>query len=143
MASTAFFSFFRLGELLPSSSCNLSPLLLPDLAADSRVNPTVFILSIRRAKNDPFGKGAQVILGSTHSRPLCPVNALKEFLEARQPSPEPLFITEDASSLLKEVLVSEVCRALETAGLNPALYAGHSFKLELLPLLLQLVSQPT
>ena len=129
VATTAFFGFFRLGELLPSSSCTLSPLLLPDLAADSRVNPTVFILSIRRAKNDPFGKGAQVILGSTHSRPLCPVNALKEFLEARPPSPEPLFITEDASPLLKEAFVSEIRRALETAGLNPSLYAGHSFRI--------------
>ena len=76
VASTAFFGFFRLGELLPSSGCNLSPLLLTDLAIDSHENPSLFILSIRRAKNDPFGKGAQVILGSTLS-PLCPVKALK------------------------------------------------------------------
>ena len=102
--------------------------LLPDLAADSCVNPTVFILSIRRAKNDLFGQGAQVVLGSTHSRSPCPVNALKEFLEARLPSPEPLFITKDASSLLKEAFVSVVRRALETPGLNPALYAAHSFR---------------
>ena len=34
VASTAFFGFFRLGELLPSSSCNLFP-LLTNLAADS------------------------------------------------------------------------------------------------------------
>ena len=88
----------------------------------------MFILSIRRTKNDPFGKGAQVVLGSTHSRSPCPVNALKEFLEARLPSPEPLFITKDASSLLKEAFVSVVRRALETAGLNPALYAAHRFR---------------
>ena len=102
------FRIFRLRELQPSSSCTLSPLFLPDLAADSCVNPTVFIVSIRRAKNDPFGKGTQVILGSTHCRPLCPFNALKEFLEASPPSPEPLFITEDTSPLLKEAFVSEV-----------------------------------
>ena len=121
LASTAFFGFFRLGELLPSLSCNLSPLLLTDLAADSHENPSLFILLIRRAKNDSFGKGTQVILGSTLS-PLCPVKALKEFLEARLPSPEPLFITEDASPLLKEAFVSEVHRALKTAGLKPSLY---------------------
>ena len=31
--------------------------------------------------------------------------------------------------LLKEAFVSEIRRALETAGLNPALYAGHSFRI--------------
>ena len=83
----------------------------------------------QEGQNDPFGKGAQVALGSTHSRPLCPVNAFKEFLEARPPSPEPLVITENASPLLKEAFVSEISRALETASLNPALYAGHSFRI--------------
>ena len=53
----------------------------------------------QEGQNDPFGKGAQVVLGSIHSRPLCPINAFKEFLEARLPSPEPLFITEYASPL--------------------------------------------
>ena len=58
-------------------------------------------------KNDPLGKGTQVVLGSTHSRPLCPVNALKKFLEARPPSPEPLFITEDASPFTERGAVSK------------------------------------
>ena len=71
IACTAFFGFLRLGEVFLPAGNSTSPLLLSDLGTDSHLDPTFFRILIRRAKNDPFGKGSFVFLGRTN-KDICP-----------------------------------------------------------------------
>ena len=84
----AFFGFFRLAELLPDSPSSPAPLLLSDIAVDSRSSPSMICLHIRRAKNDPFGKGAKVYLGKTNMA----VTATLNYIVVRPDAPGPLLL---------------------------------------------------
>ena len=84
IACTAFFGFLRLGEVFPPTGNCTPPLLLSDLGTDSHLDPTFFRILIRRAKNDPFGKGSSIFLGRT-DKDICPTQALKRYLLNRPP----------------------------------------------------------
>ena len=84
IACTAFFGFLRLGEVFPPAGNCTPPLLLSDLGTDSHLDPTFFRILIRRAKNDPFGKGCSIFLGRTDKN-ICPTQALKRYLLNRPP----------------------------------------------------------
>ncbi len=82
---TAFFGFFRLGELLPVSQASISlstSLMWGDIAVDSLENPTMVRVHLKRSKCDQFGKGADIILGKT-GLSLCPVTAILKYVEIR------------------------------------------------------------
>ena len=53
--------------------------MLSDIAVDSHVNLTVVRVLLRKAKNDPFGKGVNIFLGRVEGSPLCPVAAVLLF----------------------------------------------------------------
>lgn len=58
IASSAFFGFFRLGELLPDSptSFNLATgLAWGDVAADSHSNPLMIQFHLKKSKCDQYG----------------------------------------------------------------------------------------
>jgi hypothetical protein len=96
---------------------------------------------IRRAKNDPFGKGAAIYVGKTGAD-LCPVTALFNYLKIRPNVPGPLFTYSDSSPQLKTSFISEVKKGLQAAGLDQSLYTGHSFRSGLLPRQHQQAYQP-
>ena len=58
IACTAFFGFMRLVEIFSRKGDLTCPLQFTDLATDSHDNPRFFRILIKRAKNDPFGKGS-------------------------------------------------------------------------------------
>lgn len=58
IASTAFFGFFRLGELLPEKATVPDPALAftcSDVAVDSQENPQAIRIHLKRSKCDQFG----------------------------------------------------------------------------------------
>ena len=74
---TAFFGFFRLGELLPESRAKINPaasLMWGDVAVDSREKPSMVRFHQKQSKCDQFGTGADIIVGSTGS-PIVPSNS--------------------------------------------------------------------
>ncbi|KAF5337417.1 hypothetical protein D9611_003081 [Ephemerocybe angulata] len=88
------------------------------------------ILTLPASKTDPFRKGVTVTIAAAPGAPTCPVAALKRFWNAasdRLPS-SPLFENPDGSALTYTHFVDSIRDALERAGLNPKLYAGHSFR---------------
>ena len=127
-ACIAFFGFCRLGELLQTSTSVSAPLMLSDLSIDSHSAPSQIRVLIKRAKNDPFGHGAAVILGAT-GKDLCPVIAILNYLAVRPPGPGPLLIWQDSLPLLRDQFVWRVKESLRSAGLNHSLYSGHSFRI--------------
>ena len=129
IACTAFFGFFRLGELLPKSSGSAQPTLsLSDLSTDSHYSPSIFILNLKRSKTDPFGKGTKIYLRKSGNL-LCPVQALVDFLLLRPNITGGLFIWENGSVVSKEQFISALRLTLVQVGLDSKLFAGHSFRI--------------
>lgn len=129
VACTAFFGFFRLGELLPSSLSEAkSCVQWEDIAVDNRVKPKMFRIFLKKSKTDQFGKGAHIILGSTDKQ-VCPVSSLTSYLASRPSSPGPLFINAEGSPITKPRFVNHIRDILRTLGLPQDQFAGHSFRI--------------
>jgi len=82
VAATAFYGFFRLGELLLDSSVSFNPassLAWDDVTTDNVTCPTMVKIHLKKSKCDQFGKGADIILGRNHTA-LCPVAAVLSFM---------------------------------------------------------------
>ena len=128
---TAFFGYFRLGELLLTKQSDFHPRLnlsWGDMAIDSRQAPTMLRFHLKQSKTDPFGRGANVVLGRTGCS-LCPVAAVLTYAAARGSQPGPFFVTSAARALTKQEFVCEIRKVLVRLGLPDNKYAGHSFRI--------------
>lgn len=128
----AFFGFFRMGELtIPSQTAFDSSVHLTfgDIAVDSMVNTQSIRVTIKQSKTDQFRTGAQVFLGRTGDKMLCPVAALLAYLAVRQGGDGPLFYYTDGTYLTKDNFIKPVREALNTLGYVSEKFAGHSFRI--------------
>lgn len=128
---TAFFGFFRLGELLLGSASAFNPrlhLAWGDVAVDDPQDPKIIRLYLKQSKTDQIGQGAHIVLGRT-GRDLCPVTAIMGYIAGRGPQPGPFFLTLDGHPLTKPTFVAEIRKILGTLGFAQHQYAGHSFRI--------------
>ena len=91
---TAFFGFFRRGELLvdtPATFCQATDLAWGDIAVDDLTNPRMLCVHLKKSKIDQFGTGADIILGRT-DKDLCPVAALLNYIVVRGTQLGPFFV---------------------------------------------------
>lgn len=129
--TTAFFGFFRLGEIMIESSSSFDPAthLTPnDVALDCRDSPSLIQIHLKSSKTDQMRQGISVFIGSTGDD-LCPVAALAAYLAIRGQSQGPLFRFANLAPLTKDKFTSTIRKALESIGLDPTSYAGHSFRI--------------
>ena len=131
IACSAFFGFFRLGELLPESATAFNPqtnLSWGDVAVDSQQSPKMVRIHLKKSKCDQFGAGVDVILGRT-GQILCPVTALLTFIAVRGDSPGAFFLDSNACPVTKAWFVVQIRESLNRVGLPQHQYAGHSFRI--------------
>lgn len=131
IAATAFFGFFRLGELVLSQSIQWDPmrhLSWGDDAVDNHTNPRMVQIHLRQSKCDQFGRGADVVMGRTDDN-ICPVDAVLTYLKHRDDCPGPFFVLQDKSPASKEWFVQRLRAILAAVGLPQSSYAGHSFRI--------------
>ena len=131
VSCSAFFGFFRLGELLLQSQSSFNPrlhLAWGDMAVDDKQAPTMVRFHLKQSKTDQVGKGVDVILGRTGLE-LCPVSAVLAYVALRGDQPGPFFLTSAKAPLTKSVFVREVRSTLRAIGLPDDTYAGHSFRI--------------
>ena len=129
--STAFFGFFRLGELLPESASGFNAatdLAWGDVAVDNRQAPKMVQIHLKKSKTRQFGPGVDVVVGTTGS-PLCPVTAIVAYISERGSQPGPFFLNPDKSALTKSQFVSRFRSMLQLLGFPQNDYAGHSFRI--------------
>ena len=117
----------RAGEFTRVSSTE-DTLSVGDVSVDSRDNPQVLAVFLRRSKTDPFGAGVHLYIGRTGDV-LCPVTAVLGYLAIRPPSIGPLFLFEDGIPLSRTRLITHMRAALSQAGVNTVGYSGHSFRI--------------
>ncbi len=125
-----FFGFMRSGEFTcPSLAAFETSMLTPaDVVVDSRLNPTYLSIHLRRSKTDQFGTGTTIVLGRTNTH-VCPVAALLSYMSIRSHTGGPLFLFQDGRTLSKSRLVACQKESLNTLGINPDGYSGHSFRI--------------
>lgn len=131
IACTAFFGFFRLGELLPESPNGADPatsLVWGDVAVNNRENPTMVCIHLKISKCDQFGRGADIILGRT-SNTLCPVAAILQYIATRGSVPGPFFLDAEGRTITKPWFIGQIREVLGSIGLPQHQYAGHSFRI--------------
>ena len=115
---TAFFGFFRLGELLldlPAGFNQRLHLARGDVAVDDRANPGMVQIHLKQSKTDQFRKGFDIILGRTNTI-LCPVAALLAYIAVRGDRTGPFFIDSGARPVTKACFVAELRSVLRTVG---------------------------
>ena len=131
IACTAFFVFFRLGELLPVSAAAFNPttdLAWGDVCADSLSAPTMIQIHLKRSKYDQFGIGANILVGTTGAE-LCPVRAILDYIAVCGTQPGAFFLNSSQRPIVKPWFVEEIRRVLSSMGLPQQQYAGHSFRI--------------
>ena len=124
-----FFGFMRSGEFTsPSQDSSECILSVGDVAVDSRQDPQVLTIFLRRSKTDQFGTGSYIYLGRTGTI-LCPVAAVLAYLSIRPSTPGPLFIFHDGTPLSRAQLISHLRDALSQVGVKATNFSGHSFRI--------------
>ena len=94
---------------------------LDDLAIDSHYAPSMVRICIKQSKTDPFRQGIGVYLGAT-GLPLCPVQALRQYLASSVSAPGPLFIQSSRTPLTLKYMVDQLHQALLMAGIDATSY---------------------
>ena len=118
VCGTAFFGFFRLGELLRSSPSDFNPRLhlsWGDMAVDNSLEPRMLRFRLRQSKTDQFGRGVDVVLGKTGCD-LCPVAAVLSYVSTRGNQQGPFFLKSTNRPLLKQEFITEIRRVLAALG---------------------------
>ena len=131
VASTAFFGFFRLGELLLDSAqvFNESTCLSwGDVAVDNRSAPSMIQIHLKKSKCDQYGSGADVVVGITGDE-LCPVSAICQYLMLRGDKKGSFFLDPDGKAVRKPWFVEQLRSILGSTGAPQHQYAGHSFRI--------------
>ena len=131
ISCTAFFGFFRLGELLPESADSFNPatsLTWGDVAVDSQTAPRMVQIHLKKSKCNQFGTGSGVVVGVTGVA-LCPVAAMVSYLEIRGSDPGPFFVDSERRTITKPWFVSRIRDVLSRLGIPAHHYAGHSFRI--------------
>lgn len=101
-----FFSFLRSREFThsPSQPHHECALSRDDITIDSRNNPQILTIRLRRSKTDPYTAGTYIYLGRTGTK-LCPLSAMLAYLAIRPPTQGPLFIFKNGIPLSRNQLV--------------------------------------
>ena len=126
-----FFAFLRSGEFTVPAGSNFDRTihLTPrDFAVDSLQSPSMLKVRLKASKTDPTRRGVDLFIGRTWNS-LCPVVAMLRYLAVRGVDDGPLFREQNGAPLSRQRLVIKVRRALQRAGIDPSLYAGHSFRI--------------
>ena len=128
---TAFFGFFRLGELLlTSTGVTFNPrlhLAWGDVAVDDLQDPKMVRVHLKQSKTDQMGQGAHIILGRTRLD-LCPVTTVLGYVGSCGAQSGPFFLDSRKKPLRKSTFITEIRQILENLGFPQHQYARHSFR---------------
>lgn len=119
----AFFALCRVGEITVSPANH--NLQLNNVQFYRR--PCSYIISFASFKHS--SRPQSVKIEAQTSIAICPVFALKEFLNIRSSSPGPLFISSNGYPVKTEEFAQVLKQALKSSQLSPTSYTSHSFRI--------------
>ena len=126
---TAFFGCLRSGELCITDNCAFNPnvhLCVEDMVLDEANKR--FTLYLKSSKTDAFRHGVSVMIGCS-KKETCAFCFMKRYIDTSPRSPrDALFINAIGQPLTKSYFVANTRMGLSLLGVNPANYAGHSYR---------------
>ena len=120
---TAFFGFLRVSEYTSTHKTKFDPdttLLMSDV----QISDSAATLHIKASKTDPFRQGIHIRIAANDTQ-LCPVNALKLFLNTRKQIDGPLFTYTNNKYLTR----ADVNKTLSTFTNGAADISSHSLRI--------------
>eukprot|EP00731_Ephydatia_muelleri_P000369 Em0001g369a len=126
IATSAFFGFFRLGELLMGSETEYSPanhLSWGDVALDAKVAANMVKIHLKKSKCDQFGAGADVFLGP-YRVSIVPCGCHDWFYNIRGSSAGYFFIDGARKPITKPRFVAQLRGYTKAAGLPSDQFCG-------------------
>ena len=121
----AFFGAFRIGELVSPSKKRPGGLSYQEVSCGrDRVS-----LWLRKSKMDQMGKGREVLLFALPGSTLCPVGAVRAFLDMRPGAEGSFLIHGDGSPLSRYQFVTIFKKGLRAGGVDEKSFSSHSFRI--------------
>ena len=127
-ACMCFFGILRVGEIVVPSDRQFDSTLhltVDDVLVES---PQWIQIRIKASKTDPFRKGVSIYVGITGTW-ICPVSAILDYRVRRGSQSGPFFLFSNGQYLTRQRFVARLREALQAAGVDASLYAGHSFRI--------------
>ena len=124
--TTAFWGFFRSGELFPN---HFSP-HLNITVDDVRIEDELAVIHLKASKTDVERRGVDIRLFRTRTS-VCAVTSLTTFLCLRPTnrSNSPLFCLSNGQHFTRRTFVSNLKHLLVRSGISPTFYSGHSLRI--------------
>ena len=127
MFTTAFFGYFRMGELVQNTVLDPGHAIQVEYVTYHEHSDTVQIF-LKHSKTDQEGKGTIITLSSTQ-RPPCPVHTMRSFICLRPKIPGAFFCPESRKPVTRYQVTSVFNMALDKLGLDTRVYKTHSFRI--------------
>lgn len=124
MFLTSFFGFFRVGEITSDFASN-SLILFNQLHLSK--NRAMILLT--RFKHNATSRQFEVVMDKKDNKLLCPVRGLSNYILVRGQSDGPLFRFVHGKPIARSYYCKQLQLCLKFAGLNPAFYKTHSFRI--------------
>ena len=129
----AFFGFLRVGEFTSKSltSCDSRPLQFNDVDIIGVDGCRQVKMTIRQSKTDQLGKSVTLLLSETAS-PVCPLNALSNFLRVRNPNTpqdSQLLIYFNGNPLTRYQFSAILTKCFRFSNVLNGRFRSHSFRI--------------
>ena len=124
--TTAFFGYFRMGELVQNSCRELGHAIQVQDVRITSANSVQILL--KHSKTDQMGKGVIINLFST-SRDICPVKSLKSYIGVRPCVPGSFFCHAGGAPVTRYQVSSVFSMLITKLGLQTRDYKTHSFRI--------------
>lgn len=123
--TTAFWGFFRSGELFPDKFSPQLNITLDDI----ELGTSKAIIHLKTSKSDVERKGVEIRLFKTET-PFCAVKALNSFLRMRTDHAvnSPFFCLANGQPFTRKSFVKNLRHLLLRLGISPNSYSGHSMR---------------
>ena len=131
MFTTAFYGFFRIGELAAKNVDSGGDVLQYDdlcfISSNGRISMAK--LTIRKFKHNTANKAFEILIARENSVLVCPVQTLLDYCGMRGAAPGPLFCESDLRPVTISSFNTALKRCLVFCGLDTSRYKGHSFRI--------------
>jgi len=131
MFLTAFYGFFRIGELATKSSNKKDGVVqYGDVSFLTNEGVTHMIkITISSFKHNSDNRPFSILIKRETSAPFCPVQAIMEYSKLRGHQPGPFFCLHGLSPITVSMFNTELHRCLVFCGLDTTRYKSHSFRI--------------
>ena len=131
MFTTAFYGFFRIGELAAKNVDLSGDVLQYDDLCFISSNGSISMakLTIRKFKHNTANKAFEMVIARVNSVLVCPVQTLLDYCAMRGPVSGPVFCQSDLRPVTINSFNTELKRFLVFCGLDTSRYKGNSFRI--------------